>query len=162
LLNPKIVALLKQVLVFGLVGGVGFVLDVSVFTVLRITILSPAHVHGGAIIAKVISTTVAIAANWLGNRYWTFGADRQANGVAEALEFLAVSVLGMLVGLGCLVVSHYLLGLRSVVADNVSSNLVGLLLGSAVRFVLYRYWVYSPRRARNVPALSGALPASMA
>jgi putative flippase GtrA len=160
LLTSKTVALLKQILAFGMVGGVGFVLDVVVFTVLRETVCSPAHVHGGAIIAKVVSTTIAIIANWLGNRYWTFGADRQANGLAEALEFVAVSVLGMLVGLACLVVSHYLLGLRSVVADNVSSNVVGLLLGSLVRFVLYRYWVYSPRRARN--ALAGPLPASAA
>jgi putative flippase GtrA len=144
-----IVALLKQLAAFGVVGGIGFVLDVGVFTGLRLTLLSPAHVHGGAIIAKVISTTVAIAANWLGNRYWTFGADRQANGVAEALEFLAVSVLGMLVGLACLGVSHYLLGLRTVLDDNISSNVIGLLLGSAVRFALYRYWVYSPKRRRN-------------
>jgi putative flippase GtrA len=155
-----IVALLKQLAAFGVVGGIGFVLDVGVFTGLRLTLLSPAHVHGGAIIAKVISTTVAIAANWLGNRYWTFGADRQANGVAEALEFLAVSVLGMLVGLACLGVSHYLLGLRSVLDDNISSNVIGLLLGSAVRFALYRYWVYSPKRRRNAMLAPVASPAT--
>jgi len=147
--RERIIGLLKQLLAFGAVGGVGFVLDVTVFTVLRETLLSPAHVHGGAIIAKTISTTVAIAANWVGNRYWTFGGDRRSNSAVEALEFAAVSVLGMLVGLACLGFSHYVLGLRSVLDDNISSNVVGLILGSAVRFVLYKSWVYSPRRRRN-------------
>ena len=152
--------LLKQIAAFGAVGGVGFLLDVGVFTLLRETIFSPTHVHGGSLIAKTISTMIAIAANWLGNRYWTFGADRQSNGVAEALEFVAVSILGMLVGLACLGVSHYVLGLRSVLEDNISSNVVGLLLGSVLRFVLYRYWVYSPRRRRNVvmPPLTAPAP----
>ena len=110
--RERIIRLLKQLLAFGAVGGVGFVLDVTVFTVLRETLLSPAHVHGGAIIAKTISTTIAIAANWVGNRYWTFNGDRRSNSAVEAIEFAAVSVLGMLVGLACLGVSHYVLGLR--------------------------------------------------
>ncbi len=154
--HERINRLLKQLLAFGAVGGVGFVLDVTVFTVLRETLLSPAHVHGGAIIAKTISTTVAIAANWLGNRYWTFGSERTSNGAIEAIEFAAVSVLGMLVGLACLGISHYVLGLRSVLDDNISSNVIGLILGSAVRFVLYRSWVYSPRRRRNAAAIEPA------
>jgi putative flippase GtrA len=148
--RERIIGLVKQIIAFGAVGGVGFVLDVTVFTVLRETVLSPAHVHGGAIIAKTISTTIAIAANWLGNRYWTFGRDRTSNSAIEAIEFAAVSVLGMLVGLACLGFSHYVLGLRSVLDDNISSNVIGLILGSIVRFVLYRSWVYSPRRRRHV------------
>ncbi|HEV7624222.1 MAG TPA: GtrA family protein [Amnibacterium sp.] len=154
----RIVGLLKQILAFGTVGGIGFVLDVSVFTLLRETALSPTHVHGGAIIAKIISTTVAIAANWVGNRYWTFGRDRTTNSAVEAIEFAAVSILGMLVGLACLGFSHYVLGLRSVLDDNLSSNVVGLILGSAVRFVLYRSWVYSPRRRRNAPVAEVPAP----
>ena len=39
-------------------------------------------------------------------------------------------------------VSHYVLGLRSAVADNVSANVVGVGLGTAFRFVAYRFWVF--------------------
>ncbi|HEY0374022.1 MAG TPA: GtrA family protein, partial [Amnibacterium sp.] len=60
------------------------------------------------------------------------------------------------VGLGCLWVSHYLLGMDSPLADNVSANVVGLLLGSVVRFALYRHWVYHPRRANRVSAAGTA------
>jgi len=54
------------------------------------------------------------------------------------------------------------LGYTSVLADNISSNVVGLFLGAVFRFVLYRYWVFSPtRRARaEVPVTTGAVPVS--
>jgi putative flippase GtrA len=139
--------LLRQLFAFALVGGVGFVLDLAVFNALRLTILAPESMHEGPILAKVISTAVAIAANWVGNRYWTFGPHRRDDSATEAVEFFAVSVLGMGVGLACLWVSHYALGFTSLLADNISSNVIGLLLGSVVRFALYRQWVYHPERS---------------
>ncbi len=145
-------ALLHQLWKFALVGGVGFVLDVAVFNLLRLTLFAPERVHEGPLLAKTVSTLVAIVANWIGNRYWTFGPHRSTRSALEAVEFVAVSVLGMLVGLGCLFVSRYVLGLDSVLADNISSNVVGLLLGSAVRFALYRHWVYHPARRHRVSA----------
>ena len=140
--------LLGQLAKFALVGGVGFVLDFAVFNVLRLTLLSPESVHEGPLIAKLISTAVAILANWIGNRYWTFGPHRRSNSTAEGLEFLAVSLIGMGIGLLCLWISHYVLGYTSLLADNVSSNVIGLLLGSVVRFALYRHWVFHPARSR--------------
>jgi putative flippase GtrA len=56
---------LREIVQFGLVGGVGLVIDVVVFNALRATVFSPASVHGGPIIAKTISTCLAIAANWM-------------------------------------------------------------------------------------------------
>lgn len=140
-------AVVRQLTRFALVGGVGFVVDTASFTLLRLT---PAFATS-PIKAGVISTVLAIAANWLGNRYWTFGPHRSTRNVVEALEFAAVSVLGMLVALGCLAVSHYVLDLRSVIADNAAKNVVGLVLGSAIRFLLYRHWVYAPGRRDRVP-----------
>ena len=46
---------------------------------------------------------------------------------------------GARVGLLCLAVSHYALGLRSITADNIAKNVVGLGLGIAVRFSLSRW-----------------------
>lgn len=136
----------SQVMRFAAVGGLGFLLDAGVFNLLRVTVLAPSTFHQGPLLAKVISTAVAIMANWLGNRYWTFSGQRNASTAREALEFVAVSLLGMLVAVACLAVSRYVLGLTSLLADNVSSNGIGLLLGSSVRFALYRYWVYGPHR----------------
>jgi putative flippase GtrA len=139
-------ALFRQLTKFALVGGVGFVVDTVSFTLLRLT---PAFAHS-PLKAGIISATLAIAANWLGNRYWTFGPHRSRRGVMEAVEFFAVSILGTLVALGCLAFSHYVLGLDTVLEDNISKNVVGLVLGSAIRFVLYRWWVYHPGRRNRV------------
>jgi putative flippase GtrA len=141
-------ALARQLTKFALVGGVGFVVDTVSFTLLRLT---PAF-HTSPLKAGIISTILAIAANWIGNRYWTFGPHRSTRGAAEAIEFVAVSVLGMLVALGCLAFSHYVLDLRTVLADNISKNVVGLVLGSVIRFLLYRHWVYHPGRGNRVAA----------
>ena len=149
---------ITQLARFGVVGLVGLVIDVSVFNLLRATILEPSVIHEGPFIAKIISTTLAIAANYVGNRYWTFGATRRSTVVREGLEFVAVSVGGMLIALACLWVSHYLLGFTSVLADNVSTNVVGLALGTTFRFAFYRYWVFHPNRERPLRPVDEAQP----
>lgn len=151
-------ALITQLMRFGMVGGVGFVVDVGVFNLLRITVLAPEIVHEGPVIAKVVSTSLAIVVNWIGNRYWTFGPHRRPRAVREGLEFALVSVGGMLIGLGCLWTSHYVLGFTSLLADNISSNVVGLALGTAFRFWLYRTWVFRPRLGVNAHPTRAARP----
>lgn len=134
--------LFAQLVRFGLVGGVGFIVDVGVFNLLRATVFEPSVVDHGPILAKIISTTLAIIVNWIGNRLWTFRDRRRPHILREGLEFAVVSIGGLLIGLGCLFVSHYLLGLTSVLADNISTNVIGLVLGTLFRFSLYRIWVF--------------------
>lgn len=148
---------------FGLVGLVGLVVDVSVFNLLRATLLEPSVIHEGPIIAKVISTSLAIATNYVGNRYWTFGATRRDQIAREGLEFVLVSGGGMLITLGCLWISHYALGFDSALADNIAGNVVGLGLGTAFRFAFYRYWVFHPSRTMPLrPTESAVGPAGLA
>lgn len=138
--------LLTQLARFGVVGLIGLVVDIGVFNLLRATVLETEVVHEGPMIAKVISTSLAIVANYVGNRYWTFSANRRSQVVREGLEFVLVSLGGMVITLGCLWISHYLLGFTSLLADNISSNVIGLALGTAFRFAFYRYWVFHPSR----------------
>ena len=145
-------SLWRQLLSFAVVGGAGFLLDVGVFNVLSLTVFSSHTVAGGPLYAKAISTLVAIAANWLGNRWLTFRDSRRADVVREAFEFGIVSLAGGAIALACLWVSHYGLGLHSTLADNISANVIGLLLGSAFRFVAYRSWVFGARCTLAQPA----------
>ena len=137
-------ALFGQFVRFGVVGLVGVVVDVGIFNLLRLTVLAPGLIHEGPVIAKVISTSIAIVTNWIGNRYWTFGSMRRSHVLREGLEFALVSVGGMGIALLCLWVSHYLLGFTSALADNIATNVVGLALGTAFRFTFYRIWVFRP------------------
>jgi len=145
--------LLLQFTRFVLIGCVGLVVDFGVFNLLRATIFDPARIHEGPVFAKIISTVLAIIVNWIGNRFWTFREHRGRQLVREGIEFGIVSVGGLLIGLFCLFVSHYLLGFTSLLADNISSNVIGLALGTAFRFSLYRLWVFSPRRGEPKPAV---------
>ncbi|WP_145033670.1 GtrA family protein [Micrococcus luteus] len=150
-------ALIRQLGAFGVVGLVGLIVDVGVFNVLRATLLSPDAVSGGVLIAKTVSTLAAIVVNWVGNRMWSFAGQRTVRPAREFAGFLSVSLLGMIVPLVCLWISHYALGLTSVWADNVSTSVVGLILGAALRFVLYRRWVFTGVHAQRVakpPALT--------
>jgi len=138
--------LIRQFLRFGVVGGIGVVVNIVVFNALRATVWAPERVHLGPLYATLVATGVAIGLNWLGNRYWAFREHRRTDAAREGAEFLLVSLAGLLIPLGCVAVSHYVLGLRGQLADTVSNNIVGLALGTAFRFALYRWWVWSPER----------------
>lgn len=145
--------LIGQFTRFGVVGLIGLVIDLAVFNLLRATVLSPDNLHEGPVLAKIISTSLAIIANWIGNRYWTFREHRGRQLWREFVEFLIVSLGGMLIGLACLWISHYLLGLTSILADNISTNVIGLALGTLFRFTFYRAWVFAPHRGDRSPAV---------
>lgn len=160
--RQSLAALFRQGTTFLLVGGVGVVIDIVVFNALRTTVLTPSVVHGGPVIAKLISSTLAIIVSWIGNRLWTFREQRRTDVVAQALEYAAVSIAGLLIAIGCLWISHYVLGFTSVIADNFATNVVGLALGTAFRFALYRFWVFSPKRAATAVARADELSARQA
>ncbi|MEO8094482.1 MAG: GtrA family protein [Pseudolysinimonas sp.] len=159
--------LVSQFARFGIVGAVGFVIDFAVFNALIATVLSTDVVHEGPLLAKLISTSLAIVFNWLGNRHWTFRAHRGRQLMREGIEFGIVSVGGLLIGLACLWVSHYLLGFTDRIADNISSNVIGLGLGTLFRFTLYRTWVFAPHRGEPEPSVfpelgTGSVPVTPA
>jgi putative flippase GtrA len=139
---------------FGVVGLIGMVIDIGLFNLLRLGVFGEDHYFHGPIGAKVLSVSVAIAFNWLGSRYWTFREHRRKNFVKELAEYVIVSIGGMLIGLLCLYVSHYVLGFDNLLADNIASNVVGLGLGTIFRFALFRFWVYGHHRSDGIHAAS--------
>jgi putative flippase GtrA len=128
---------------FGVVGAIAFVVDVALFNALRFEgdIWSGPLSHK-PITAKVISVGFATLVTYAGNRRWTWG-DRPRHGVRrEFTLFLLLNGVGALIAIACLAVSHYLLGFTSALADNISANVIGLVLGTAFRFWSYRRWVF--------------------
>jgi len=140
--------LVTQLARFGAVGLIGLVVDVALFNILRVTVLDPEVIAEGPIIAKTISTSVAIVVNWIGSRYWTFRLEKRRPAGREVLEFALVSIGGLLIAVACLAISRYVFGFTSLLADNIASNVIGLALGSVFRFVFYRSWVFDARRMR--------------
>ena len=138
--------LISQFAKFGVIGAIGVVINAALFNLLRSTIFEPSHVQDGAIWAYIVATLVAIVFNWIGNRYWTFRKEARKHPLSEAVEFFVVSLVGLGIGTGCLWLSHNVLGYTSQLADNISTNVIGLALGTLFRFALYRLWVFNPAR----------------
>ncbi len=134
---------LTEFLQFCVVGLGAYVVDVGLFNLLA----HGGHVHlpgDPSMTAKVISVTISVIFSWVMNRLWTFRQQRSGDKAREFLMFVLVNIAGMLIALACLWFSRYVLDLRSQVADNISANVVGLVLGTAFRYIMYRYVVFSP------------------
>ena len=136
-------ALLHEIAKFGIVGGMAFVIDVGLFNLL---------LYGGVltdrpITSKIVSVAVATTFAYFANRYWTFRHRGRTHMGREYLLFFLLNGAAMVISVSCLYVSHYILGLDSALADNISANVVGVALGTLFRFWSYRRWVF--------PALPG-------
>jgi len=136
--------LVRELTGFATVGAMGYVVDVTAFNLLRYA-GEPGLLEHKPLTAKAISVTLATVVTYLGNRHWTW-REREWRGVRrEYVAFFGLNAVGMAIALACLAVSHYLLRLTSPLADNISANVVGLVLGTAFRFWAYPRYVF--RRA---------------
>ena len=144
--------ILRYALKFGVVGLMGYAIDVGVFNMLRVGAMGDDHFFQGPLGAKIVSVTISTLATWVGNRYWTFREHRRENIVLELVEFSVIAAVGMGISLFCLYLSHYVFGFNSLLADNISANVIGLVIATSFRFVLYRFWVYAPTRSDGLTA----------
>jgi len=148
--------LVSQFARFTVVGLGGLVVDWGVSNLLWTTVFVEGRVDHPHALGKLVSTILAIIVNWLGNRYWAFRAERRKEAVAEAVEFFVVSGVGSIFPFICLWVSVDVLGYTSLLADNISANVIGLALGTAFRFVFYKIWVFRKGRGTPVDAVNEA------
>lgn len=128
-------ALVRELMKFGVVGSVAYVVDVAVFNLLLQGTDKP-------LTSKVLSTVVATTVAYAGNRSWTFRRRSRSGVRREYLLFFLLNGVGLAIALTCLAVSHYALGFTSALADNIAANVVGLALGTAFRFWSYRRFVF--------------------
>ena len=136
---------------FLIVGGVGYVIDVAIFNSLMI-IPGLSERLGGPIIPKAIATLLAIFFTYWANSSWTFRSrNGKSKSIRQFIQYFIVNLLGLLLILFTLWISHYVLGFRSLLADNISANVVGVGFATVFRFVANRYWVFPD--FRNVPKL---------
>ena len=137
---------------FSFVGTVAFLVDIGLFNLLAATVLD-----NNPISAKIVSVAVATTVSWLGSRYLTFRRTRGRSVRAETILFALTNLIGLGIATGCLYISHYVLGFTSQFADNISGNVVGVLLGNVFRYFAYRYVVFTePRGTAGSPARDDA------
>ena len=133
--------LAHELVKFGVVGLLGYVVDVGAFNALRYA-GGEGPLYDKPLTAKALSVTVATLVTYFGNRHWTWRRRGRRAFHREYALFFAFNGIGLVIAVACLFVSHYLLGLTSPLADNISANVVGLVLGTVFRFWAYRTFVF--------------------
>ncbi len=147
-------AQVKPFFKFGVVGLGALVADIAIFNLFMILVPEGATFGYEPIIAKVVSVSISTVIAWMGNRWWTFRETRRKQFIVELLEYALVALGGMLIAVGCLWFSHYVLGFKSLLADNISTNIIGLVLATVFRYLLNRYWVFHEARSHHAIELS--------
>jgi putative flippase GtrA len=128
--------LIPELLKFGIVGGVGAVIDLGGAALLH------GKYHVGPLGAKAVSTVFAMLLTYLGSRFWTFKhRENQALG-REATLFIVLNVVGLVIAEAVIALVTYGLGLHSQLEYNASSVL-GTGLATIFRYFAYRQWVFT-------------------
>ncbi|MEO7421737.1 MAG: GtrA family protein, partial [Ornithinibacter sp.] len=126
----------REMIKFGVVGTLAFVIDLGLANILWHTAM-----QDKVTTAKIISGAVATLFAWFGNRQWTFRHRRSRPVSHEVGLFFGVNVIALGISAVTLAVSHYGFDLTSRLADNVST-IVGIGLGTLFRFWAYRRFVF--------------------
>jgi putative flippase GtrA len=136
-----IIKMRKELGKFGVIGLVAYVIDLTVFNLLRFA-GGEGPLYDKPLTAKVFSVLAATTIAYFGNRHWTFKDRIRSSFRREYGLFFVFNAVGMIISLSCLWISHYVLGFDSALADNVSANVIGLVLGTIFRFWGYHNWVF--------------------
>ena len=103
---------------------------------------SPGPMNQQPLIAFAVANLIGMLVSYRGSRHWAFN-NRQPVGPGNGrLGFYAINLVSLLIPLGCLAISRYVLELDGAMADNVAANVIGLALGFAFRFWASRRFVF--------------------
>jgi len=127
----------REMIKFGVVGLMAFIIDIGLANLLWHTVLSDKVTT-----AKIISGAVATLFSWVGNRQWTFRHRRSRPAHHEVVLFFGVNGIALVISAITLYVSHYGFGFSTILADNVAT-ILGIGLGTLFRFWAYRKFVFA-------------------
>jgi putative flippase GtrA len=153
-LSGRVAAAFHELAKFGTVGALAFVVDVTIFNIVL-------HLSDKPLTSKIVSTVIAATLAFVLNRAWSFRHRQRSSVHREYSMFFILNAIGLLIAVSCLGLSHYVLGLDSKLADNISANGIGVALGTMFRFWSYRRFVWVAKAAVEEAAIDGD-PAAVA
>ena len=125
----------RELVKFGIVGGLGTIIDLGGAAVLH------SVYHVGPLESKALSITAATIFTYLGSRFWTFRHRDNQPVHREALLFVALNVVGLILAELVIAFTTYGLDLKGPLAYNAAS-FIGTGLGTVFRWYAYRKWIF--------------------
>lgn len=126
-----------QLVKFSLVGGSGYVVNLSVFT-FAVAVLGVHH-----LVAATAAFVVAVTNNFWWNRHWTFRA-RDGHAGFQAARFFTVSIGAFCVQAGML---ELLISVGEV--PKVAAQATSVVLAMPLNFVGNKMWTFGRRPSRR-------------
>jgi putative flippase GtrA len=126
------------------VGGAATIVALVIFNLLVHGFNTGDHalLKDQPILAYVLANSVGMGVSYYGSRHWAFRDRPPVTSDGGLTSFVGINFLTMLIPIGCLAISRDVLGLDDPISDNVSANVIGLVLGLAARFALFRTYVF--------------------
>ncbi|MDN5920357.1 MAG: GtrA family protein [Pseudonocardia sp.] len=142
----------RELVKFLFVGGTTWIIDTTVFLLIKSTVL-----EDKPLTAKIIAVLVATMMSYVLNREWSFRTRGGRERHHEALLFFVISGLGVVAYTAPLAASRYLFNLQEPfvglltqeVADFVSGQILGTLVGMAFRWWAFRRYVFPDQNVRR-------------
>jgi putative flippase GtrA len=132
---------------FLVIGGIGFLVTEGIFNAMIAG-------HQASFTANVVSTMLAAAVTFAGNRYWTFRHRERTGMGRETVVFFALNLVGIVIQQACLEIAKHGVGRNDKLTVNIAF-LVGVALATLFRFWSYRRFVWLAQS----PAVAGDAPA---
>lgn len=139
----------REVAEFAAVGGIGVLVNLAVFNLVRNSTELP------VVRCSMIATAVAIIFNYIGFRYFTYRDRDKTRPPREFTLFLVFSTAGLVIENGLLYVATYGFDWDTPLQNNIFKFL-GIGMASLFRFWSYRSWVFRAVPAAARPAAAPA------
>jgi dolichol-phosphate mannosyltransferase len=125
-------ALSSELLPFGLVGFSGILINQLMLALLT-------EVFGMEVkYAGIIAIETSILTNFLGNNFWTWRAATERPFYMRLIRHHMVTALSASVNYSMLLI------LTGSDVNKYLANLIGIILGSSLNFILNKYWTFRP------------------
>ena len=129
-------SLIHELAKFGVIGGIGFILDFGIFAFLH-------NGQGvGPLTANVISSLIAAVFTYVGNRYWSFRHKAKQPFRKEIPPFFVLNLFGVVITEAFIAFVYYALDFRSGTGAT-AGKLIGTAVATVFRFYTYKKFVFT-------------------
>jgi putative flippase GtrA len=144
-MGPRLRRLGGEAAKFSAVNIVATVVAVILFNVLVhgvAGISRPGLLNGWPVTSWFLANCVGMGISFYGSRRFAFKHRRPSGPGGGALNYTVVNLASFVIPMACLWITRNVLDWQSALADNVSANLVGAVLGMLFRFWAFRRFVF--------------------